>query len=280
MAPSAQPPIATADEKLDALSNRRQIKTNLDAALATIKTGSITAIEERLLKIQHHFTRIENYLSASIEPMYYAQHRPSDSTLAAKVFSVPELLENILRNLEVVDIMRCLEVNRTFRDTIEASSKLQTCLFLQPAPKGTMAHCPFRFKNFKCFCNLSFTLDPDNEVEVDITATADNNYALPNIGCRWKHMLISQPPIYEMTYTIHCDPDNLFNVMRHPGSRRDQPKHTITSNKGLTVDDLCKAAKALFKRHADNQCDMNCAKKAVRFEGLIGFQREETVCLD
>lgn len=56
---------------------------------------------------------------------------------AAKIFAIPELLESILLELHGKDLKTVLlaqHINKTFRDTIKSSIKIQRALFLKPDP--------------------------------------------------------------------------------------------------------------------------------------------------
>jgi hypothetical protein len=54
------------------------------------------------------------------------------TTPVAKVFNTPELLEGVLSHLPVLDLVIATGVNKTFRNTIQASVHLQRHLFLLP----------------------------------------------------------------------------------------------------------------------------------------------------
>lgn len=84
MTPSARPPIVTADPKLAVLSSQRQIEPLLNAAITKLETSSNAEIKQCLLTIKDDFSAIGNFLSASIEPKYYAHHRLPDSIIATK----------------------------------------------------------------------------------------------------------------------------------------------------------------------------------------------------
>lgn len=54
------------------------------------------------------------------------------STAVQVVFHIPELLENILRNLDVKELLLCQRVSRDFRRTVEGSLRLRRKLFFAP----------------------------------------------------------------------------------------------------------------------------------------------------
>ncbi|KAK3686566.1 hypothetical protein LTR37_019671 [Vermiconidia calcicola] len=54
-------------------------------------------------------------------------------SIATQVLAVPKLLEMILEHVDVRDVLHAYRINRSTQDIIEASTKLQTKLFLRPA---------------------------------------------------------------------------------------------------------------------------------------------------
>lgn len=59
-------------------------------------------------------------------------HRPEVDDMAAAVFSVPELLEDILSRLPMTELLLSQRVSKQFKATIEGSVKLQRALFFTP----------------------------------------------------------------------------------------------------------------------------------------------------
>ena len=57
----------------------------------------------------------------------------TDSDVAAQVFAVPELLDNILCNLPLINIVGVMRVNSTFRDLVETSLPLRRKTFMEPS---------------------------------------------------------------------------------------------------------------------------------------------------
>ncbi|CZT25050.1 uncharacterized protein RCC_10778 [Ramularia collo-cygni] len=73
-------------------------------------------------------------LQQSAQPSPAAADTPSPPTRdpANKLFSVWELVENVLLHLTFNDLVRIQNVNRTFRSTAQSSKKLRQTLFLAP----------------------------------------------------------------------------------------------------------------------------------------------------
>lgn len=61
------------------------------------------------------------------------QSAATATTAAAKVGTIPELLEGILSHLPVLDLEIATGVSKTFRNVIQASTQLQQKLFMSPS---------------------------------------------------------------------------------------------------------------------------------------------------
>lgn len=242
--------VASENDRLQVLRHSRSMKNALDKIVADIEKGDLNGLKSKISTVCNNLSGFEDHLSATIEPRYYANDRSEDSTVAVKVFAIPELLETILSNLGVEDLIRCYAVSRTFRDTLERSIKLQTKLFLRPAPENSPVRCPFKFKNFECKYN-DWTARSENEVNVTIRTSRGGTTALTSIGSRWKRMLVRQPPAYCMSYSICCYPEGMRNAFLNR-ARNDshRPNYLIRSEEGLTVGDLYEAARRLFEDHS------------------------------
>lgn len=59
------------------------------------------------------------------------------STTSAQVLDLPELLENILTNLDFNQLFAVQRVNSTFRDTMANSKKLQRMMFKEQNTNAT-----------------------------------------------------------------------------------------------------------------------------------------------
>lgn len=224
--------IASPDRKLEVLSHQRLIDIRLEQLLNGIREGNTQEVEQHALAIQESFAGVKQYLSLTIQPKYYGQHRPHNTQIAEKVFAIPELTESILTNLEVLDLMRCYEVNRTFRDSIENSKKLQTCLFLRPDPKQLNTSFPLRTKYIRGF----------GQTRVTIRSRTGRTYSL---GSRWKRMLVRQPPIYKMMCRAECEPDRGSCELGYRGTY----SRVLTSEYGLTLGELFKAVQEMVLDH-------------------------------
>ena len=75
----------------------------------------------------------DNYFKDELSPIYWNVRRTQNSSMALKVFGIPELLQCILSNCDIPDVLHAYETCTGVRDIIEASSQLQTHLCLRPA---------------------------------------------------------------------------------------------------------------------------------------------------
>ena len=71
-----------------------------------------------------------NTRNLTVDAEQSATHAP---TAATKVFSITELLENILFHLPVLDLVKATGVSKIFRNVVQASLELQRKLFLSPS---------------------------------------------------------------------------------------------------------------------------------------------------
>lgn len=246
-ATASSPKIANKTQKLEVLSHRRDINENITAAFRSLERGDSNDTKRRLYAIQQNILGFEQYLSATIEPKDYAQIRLSDSTIARKVFAIPELLESILRHLDVPDLMRCYGVSRTFRDALETSKKLQICLFLLPDTEARKQRFPQNTKRFSCG-GFESNFGPGSAT-IKIPTRLGRFH---KIGSRWKKMLVRQPPIYSMRCHAICHEVSTGDCML---SWRNGDRHTIRSDEGLTMGDIFEAVGTMFNKHS--RCEEN-----------------------
>lgn len=253
----------TANDKYKVLSHSRETDSNLKGILEHIENGDLVSAKCTVLTLQENVLGLQQYLSTTITAGYYNEHRTADSTIAVKVFAIPELFEAIIQQLEFTDILRCYEVRRQFRDSIDSSSRLQVRLFLRAAPKASSIEFPPNSSNLS-FEHRQYEDDEYEDLDekivgqttVIIKAKRDENYSLPNIGERLMRMLIRQPPIYEMSCQMGCFPIVLHDRnrgMTASGNKSHRMSQYIRSEDGLTVQDLYEAARALFEQHRDCQ---------------------------
>lgn len=172
------------DEKRSVLSHRHSINERIESLLQSIQKGcSLAQIEHEAVAVRRHISGFEEYLSKTIEPHYYAEHRKQDCTIAMEVFKIPELFELIAQNLDDVDLMGCYPVCRTFRDTIENSTKLQMNLFQRADSKSKPMVCQIPPSS-----RTSFRACKDEGVKlfgtISTAGYAGKDKMLPTIGSR------------------------------------------------------------------------------------------------
>lgn len=247
--------MASPDDKRDVLSHSHNINKSIEDILQSIQKGcSLTEIEHEVIAVKQHLGGVQEYLSKTIEPQYYAERRSLDSTTAMKVFKIPELFEFIVLNLGVVDLMGCYGVCRAWKDTIANSTKLQTALFLRPNLESEVMACrlPQSTSDVKFVANLGHIKPP--RVGGWISNQSDTKQAaLPVIGSRWRGMLIAQPPIRKAQFWVHCSIDwgqNAHCLVFGPKPYHMQYSH-IESGTGITLGDVHDEAERLFEAHKD-----------------------------
>lgn len=242
---------ASGEDKREALSHRREINDNVDALLKHIDSGSLIDAKRYVLSIRDNTKGLEQYLSTTIEPKYYTEHRTPNSVIATKVFAIPELFESILENLEIMDLINCYSVCRMFRDSLEHSTKLQTLLFLRPNPTSEVLACRVPDSTSSKRFELMVDSRMPHRVDAHIGRWGGSRDPLPKIGSRWRRMLVGQPPVLSMRYgnpaCYPSDPDTEgCEIERFPDGF---DYALLTSDEGLTIGDLYDKAEMLFKLH-------------------------------
>ena len=99
------------------------------------------------LALQSNVNGIGRYQSKRVDTKFYNERRLPDSTMASKVFQIPELLELVLMNLNAFDIVNMASTCHNIRDIVDASSELQVAMFQRAAnitnSEGTKFETPF-----------------------------------------------------------------------------------------------------------------------------------------
>lgn len=156
---------------------------------------------------------LEIKYSVHIQPLLL-QHRRNESvktiTMAdgpsAKVFAIPELLEQILLHLPQQDILRYQRMNSTFRDAIKQSKDIQTKLFIKlqhPHAKPSTFHDttlnplagPLLDAYGKEMNMISFPYS--DEPHVSISVSRARFMHVNDLDCTrgsWREMWASDPP--------------------------------------------------------------------------------------
>ncbi|GAB1726739.1 hypothetical protein NU195Hw_g6344t1 [Hortaea werneckii] len=105
-------------------------------ALALLEADEIDREKLTLLLhgLQDTLNATAKYLKQASNRTHCGTDRPHSVGCAAqKVFDVPELLELILLNFNVVDLLRLQQVGRQVRDAVKTSKKVQQRMFLIPS---------------------------------------------------------------------------------------------------------------------------------------------------
>ena len=252
-----------------ALDHQKSLLQLLTSSLEATRAagGEVTVSREAVAHAQRDLKELE--FSDCLDQSFYAEKQTTSSIAVHKVFSIPEILENILRELTIIDILDVQQVNRTFRDTVNSSPMLQRQLFLA-ADKS---------------CNLRALERPHRSSELNSEAVIVSCVHYPDEDCAFAHgyelfarfesrllktgsrvrrMYICQPPITSMTYRPECCRgatrlewtefgDAWFNRIK----AWDAEPPTIENDDGLTIGDSYDVA-----------ADLQIAHKMCPYEGV------------
>ncbi|KAE9382252.1 hypothetical protein N431DRAFT_425683 [Stipitochalara longipes BDJ] len=130
------------------------------------------------------------------------------SSAPERAFSIPEVLEAILLNIQprhlLVDAQR---VNRTWHSTVKYSPALQRLLFFEACPKNDNREPEFNLlliAAFPPFFNHNPDVEDDAKWTQESLSRIDWNSSLPKRDAysreeaSWRQMLVLQPPITEL----------------------------------------------------------------------------------
>ncbi|KAK3059245.1 hypothetical protein LTR09_000811 [Extremus antarcticus] len=149
--------------------------------------------------------------------------------LAAQVFAIPELLENILSHLPSVDLLQAHSVGHAFAGAIDGSRQLQTQLGLHAqhdvrpySPAAFIRGWRFEFDGFHSLLDVSTTGDQKDNTHFPMAMRKP----LQNLGNRCGLILISQPPARTLkVFSSCCHPANLQSIASHSRSLRRTKTH-------------------------------------------------------
>ena len=225
-----------------ALSDQMHLAATIESLLNQVQNGkqlSQKDLEHSLLKIQVHASGLGEWFSRVMCSTPYNEQRMDTSAAAQKVFDIPELFEMITEYLSIHDIVRCTEVSRTFKASIDHSAKIQDQICHRASPPEshlktplnacflTSMQLPFRPHQyydhnmdypafsiqtigFSCR-KTGFRYHGFNPVEVDRKAmgieasfSMSTGQRLPRLGSQYRQMYICQPPLQEMDVSLTC----------------------------------------------------------------------------
>lgn len=217
--------------------------------------------------------------------------------LAGRVFGTTELLEAILRKgLSVHDLLRAMEVNKTFAACVKSSVHLQKLLCLRPDPTASYRSafevgikCLVGFTTSLTFPALSpatyrkarTSLDGTLEAHFDTDLTASP----PRIGPRCRSMLVCQPPVHEMAISINCCgfryEDNVV-----PQNENGTAYIKAIGTAGLTIGELLDTTRRLQEAHtlcpfaattAHSDDEDGRVRVEVRFTGTLSIRKNGAI---
>ncbi|KAK5722604.1 hypothetical protein LTR15_005835 [Elasticomyces elasticus] len=201
-----------------------------DRAECIAKLGDVSALATSL---QNEFQAL-----VSSAPFKDAYSKDQACTTCSDVFLIPELVEHILDFVNVEDVLRVRQVNKSLRKIIDVACMIQRGLGLQPDLDGYL-HLPLavhpkvehqrNFPGFSCRAEIlshplvsikehsNITHDvrttgavpPAQQPEAKVCARIECSEGgrLPEIGTVYCDMLVCQPPITSMTMKISYFPN-------------------------------------------------------------------------
>ena len=218
------------------MASHRSLAQSLSSIQRALQNGSNNTnhLKSLLSKATVDLDTVGQYLSCSIEPIYYNEAMPSTSTAAARrTFAIPELLELILDHLPIPSILAFSQTCKAQHTRIQHSKHLQTTLSLRAAPASSHFRAPFEDcrlaapgGDFYCRApgeRLTYVFtSPENiaEAQLDITAAffpRGLEQRLPRIGPTYRRMFLTQPPITTLNPSLRCCAGTVKILQREPG---------------------------------------------------------------
>ncbi|KAK5722678.1 ubiquitin-specific protease ubp2 [Elasticomyces elasticus] len=291
-------------------------------------TDMCSARENVIVELQ----KLQCHLDEATASMPFAEAFRKDQAYqtCSDALALPELLEHILSFISVKDILSVQQASKTCYEIVSTSPRLQYRMGLRAdfdgfhvLPLGRPAESRYprrgypgscdpglQYPRFACFSshNLSNVawdttclgrlcmqrLPPANFTEASVTVTieADAVGRLPTIGSRYRAMLVSQPPIEQMTIGLTWWPSiggrrtSRSHEMFPPFNSQDLPTVTVRGA-GLTLGKLWDAAEHLLRTHGIDHASQPFDPRKerdlyeVKFEGTVRLRYDEpVVCPD
>ncbi|KAK4545772.1 hypothetical protein LTR36_002726 [Oleoguttula mirabilis] len=247
---------------LRALMQQQDIQRKLAAALLAPHDEHLT--RQTLQSLQADADGLDTFFRSITLPFLYNEQCPTDAKhVAQRVFDIPEIFKGILVELECLDLLESILVNRQFRDAVLSSKRLQRRLSLLPEPDAPFSTTKFiRCLPGYCFFTTSETWSGYNpfissplilglECDEDGLSVQIEPKARP-LGSRCRNIYFCQPPVEEIyVYTSCCADVDLYDVLEE--FLPDGSLSLIKNEGGLTIGDLWDEAEKLFQEHG------NCA---------------------
>lgn len=207
---------------------------------------------------------------------------PASKLIAARTFSIPELFERILINLNLSGLLRAQQVSHQFFDNIQSSPNLQQCMGLAPDTKHgfRLTHkniTPAFWLMTEATEHAYRSVGGDN---ISMRASFHGGHSLPHLGERVRAVLICQPPLKIMNAYTECCND-FYRAITAP------PTKVLHSDTGITIGDLIEAVQTLQLEHElcphAEQFDHDSDGKVVvsiRFEGTVSVPESDRTLLE
>ncbi|KAK5742480.1 ubiquitin-specific protease ubp2 [Elasticomyces elasticus] len=291
-------------------------------------TDMCSAREMVIVKLQ----KIQCHLHEATASLPFAEAFCKDQAYqtCSDALALPELLEHILSFVSVKDILSVQQASKTCYEIVNASPRLQYSMGLRAdfdgfhvlplgRPAGSRysrrgypgSHDPgAQYRSFTCFSSHKLSnvawdtaclgrlcmqrLPPADFTEVRVTVTIEAGALgrLPTIGSRYRAMLVSQPPIEQMTIGMTWWPSiggrrtSRSHVVYPPFNSQDLPTVTVRGT-GLTLGKLWDVAEHLLRTQGIDDASQPFDPREerdlyeVKFEGTVRLRYDEpVVCPD
>lgn len=147
---------------------------------------------------QQQLSEIGEYLRPRIVKKCYNDFQMSDSSKAAEVFHIPELLDLILEHVSIYDILYMTQTSQGIHAVVESSSYLQTRLFMRDgyppsapcARHGLYYYAPIP-QSYDWFGQYGGYLDLGDRVAGFYCPNGQDR--LPPVAPLWKRMRFCRP---------------------------------------------------------------------------------------
>ena len=239
--------------RIDAVVKLGRILTqSLEGHPEAAKAGAatITHIEKALKLAQADLNGLDRFFSVCLAPSFYAGlPTPTSVVSAMKVFNTTELVEEIFKHLDVMDLLRAQQVNKQMANVVQSSSMLRRLMFLTPSKSKHFRKLDLSGKAGAKFVKIE-TVPLDYEDTTNLEAfKVQFMYRLPRLGSRARMLQLCQPPIRSMEYRPTCcgynsdDEDPEEDGLNVFGWRK------VENQDGLTLGDLYDTAEKLMADH-------------------------------
>lgn len=245
----------------DSLLHQRAIKSTAAHFSNLVTKGYIDSspeLQAHILRLQVSTDELGELLSQPPNLDLEVCSR-SRSSIAERVFCIPELLEITLLGLGLVGALRMRLVSKRLKAVVDSSTVLQRQLLQEPdqtafhtIPIGRGVVLPNNFKIDQTYQLLD--RDDSNIASHEQDATRFLKVTVegyvPQFGAGWMNTLICQPPIAEMTVSASCcsQPNQFYTSNWR--AKKPPSLANLVEPSGIRIRHICDYARQLMDEHA------------------------------